>query len=267
MHRTAPRVVVAATAAAVAAVVTAGPALAAPGDLDVYLADPQDRGRSVSELDVGNVYEGDVPLVCDAIDAPDGAVTFIFSGGFWYAPSADGEVSFGRPGDVPLCGAWGFAEDGAPAQDTFAVRRGNRYLLSAEPAVFTGGRAAQSFVFGQPSDQALVGDWDGDGIDTIAVRRGNTTYYANDNVDGGGGVRASSFGRATDIAVAGDFDGDGRDTIAVRRGSTFFVSAGEPGGRLTNPLAFQYGRSTDVPVAGSVLRDEGDFLGVVRIEG
>ncbi|WP_299034328.1 hypothetical protein [uncultured Pseudokineococcus sp.] len=266
MHRTAPRVVVAATTAAVAAVVSAGPALAAPGSYDVYLADPQDRSRSVFENDVGTIDDDAVPLLCDISDLDDGAIVYGFSEGRWFVASTDGEVSFGRAGDEPLCGSWGLAEDGAPAQDTFAVRRGNRFFLSAEPFADTRGRAATSFAFGRASDQALVGDWDGDGVDTIALRRGNEIHFASDNVDGGGGVSVSSFGRASDVAVAGDFTEAGRDTVAVRRSSTFFVSAGEPGGRLSSSLTFQYGRSTDIPVAGGPFRDEGDFLGVVRVE-
>ncbi|MGO1833544.1 MAG: hypothetical protein ACTH0C_02625, partial [Actinomycetaceae bacterium] len=41
------------------------------------------------------------------------------------------------------------------------------------------GQADSVFAFGRPGDLALVGDWDGDGIDTIALRRGNELHLTN----------------------------------------------------------------------------------------
>ncbi|MEJ5913397.1 hypothetical protein [Pseudokineococcus sp. 1T1Z-3] len=261
--------VLAASAAVVLGLVVSAPAAsAATGDLDLYLANPADRSESLEALDIGNILEGDVPLVCDIVDDADGAVPVIFNDGAWFSPGADGEVTFGRAGDVPLCGDFGVVDaDEEEAADTFAVRRGNRYFISDQPARFNAsGAAVRSFVFGRATDQALVGDWDGDGVDTIAVRRGSTIFYATANVDGGGEVRTSSYGRPLDIAVAGDFTGQGYDTVAVRRGSAFFVSQGRPGQLLSTSSSFQYGRASDVPVAGEPFRGENSFFGVVRIE-
>jgi beta-glucanase (GH16 family) len=61
-----------------------------------------------------------------------------------------------------------------------------------------------------------VGDWDGDGVDTPAVRRG-ATYYVSDSFAGGTAERTQTYGRAGDHTLVGDWDGDGRDTLGVRR--------------------------------------------------
>lgn len=36
------------------------------------------------------------------------------------------------------------------------------------------------FLYGNPGDTGLAGDWDGDGIDTFGLRRRNTIYLDND---------------------------------------------------------------------------------------
>ncbi|MDD9205121.1 hypothetical protein PU560_01410, partial [Georgenia sp. 10Sc9-8] len=59
--------------------------------------------------------------------------------------------------------------------------------------------------------------WDGDGTDTLAVRRGSTFHISN-TFAGGHADRSFTYGRATDVVLVGDWDGDGTDTLAVRRG-------------------------------------------------
>jgi len=72
-------------------------------------------------------------------------------------------------------------------------------------------------------DQYLVGDWNGDGKDDIAIRSGSRIAM-DTNGDGvpdthlvfGNGDSESQY-------LVGDWDGDGRDNIAVRRGSTILM--------------------------------------------
>src|SRR5690606_8499939 len=40
-------------------------------------------------------------------------------------------------------------------------------------------RTTHVFTYGRPGDEVLVGDWDGDGVDTLAVRRGTSVHIAN----------------------------------------------------------------------------------------
>ena len=73
-----------------------------------------------------------------------------------------------------------------------------------------------SIPFGRPDDVALVGDWDGDGVATPAVKRGNRYFVANE-WRGGDADLSFHYGKAGDVPIVGDGDGDGKDTVAVRR--------------------------------------------------
>ena len=65
----------------------------------------------------------------------------------------------------------------------------------------------------------IIGDWDGDGVDTLAVRRGNTYFFTN-GTNGGQADDVITYGRVDDVILVGDWDGDGVDTLAVRRADT-----------------------------------------------
>ncbi len=72
-------------------------------------------------------------------------------------------------------------------------------------------------------DEYLVGDWDGDGKDNIAVRRGNEIIldYNFDNVPD----YSFFFGNGNQEAeyLVGDWNGDGKDNIAVRRSNQIIM--------------------------------------------
>jgi subtilisin family serine protease len=123
------------------------------------------------------------------------------------------------------------------------------------------GPAEYTYTFGQPTDEILVGDWDGDGVDTIAVRRGNR-YLINNSVRGDEPVTEINFGRASDTVLVGDWNGDGFDTLAVRRGATYFIS-----NRIaTGPAEVEvtYGRAADDVYVGDFDGDRTDSLMVRR---
>jgi uncharacterized protein YvpB len=71
----------------------------------------------------------------------------------------------------------------------------------------------------KPADKYLVGDWDGDRKDNLAVRRGNTVLM-DFNFDGAHDrEQAYGNGNSEDQYLVGDWDGDGKDNLAVRRGN------------------------------------------------
>jgi hypothetical protein len=78
------------------------------------------------------------------------------------------------------------------------------------------GNADVEVTYGRASDDVLVGDWDGDGLDTFAVRRGNAYFVRNEMVGGNADIELT-YGRAGDTVLVGDWDGDGSDTLGVRR--------------------------------------------------
>ncbi|MCQ8210188.1 hypothetical protein NPS74_21140, partial [Cutibacterium acnes subsp. acnes] len=82
----------------------------------------------------------------------------------------------------------------------------------------SGSQKAVTFAYGRAGDEFIAGDWDGDGKDTVAVRRGNQ-FFVNNHLAGGEAQRVFVYGRATDRALAGDWNGDGKDTFAVQRGN------------------------------------------------
>ncbi|MBM6979718.1 MAG: nuclease, partial [Actinomyces succiniciruminis] len=80
----------------------------------------------------------------------------------------------------------------------------------------TGGKADQVVIYGKPTDTVLVGDWNGNGKDTLAVRRGGT-YYIKNSLSGGAADFVQAYGRVNDKAIVGDWNGDGKDTLGVVR--------------------------------------------------
>ncbi|MCK6210876.1 hypothetical protein KZX45_10010 [Georgenia sp. EYE_87] len=137
---------------------------------------------------------------------------------------------------------------------------------SAEPAsafylsnVFSS-RADTVFSFGRSGDGVLVGDWDGDGVDTVAVRR-DRTFYVNDGHDGTAD-RVFEYGRPGDVVLVGDWDGDGVDTLAVRRGAEYHLKNSIGSGAADKVIV--YGRPGDQVFVGDWNADEADSFAVRR---
>jgi len=108
------------------------------------------------------------------------------------------------------------------------------------------------FSYGEPADLPLVGDWNGDGIDAIAVfRAGNWKL----DLDGDGRWTERdglfSFGQPGDLPVVGDFNGDGLDELAIVRGDLWIIDS-DGDRRLTDAdtrISIPR-RSDEVPVVG-----------------
>ncbi|MEE6283016.1 alpha/beta hydrolase domain-containing protein [Georgenia sp. MJ170] len=117
------------------------------------------------------------------------------------------------------------------------------------------------FQYGRHADEVFIGDWDGDGKDTIAVRRGNRFHVSN-AARGGDAEQVISYGRPEDTILVGDWNGDGRDTFAVRRGAEYHVRNTMTSGPAD--VVIQYGRTDDAVVVGDWDGDGGDTLAVRR---
>ena len=126
---------------------------------------------------------------------------------------------------------------------------------------WTASEASIEFAYGRVNDVVLVGDWDGDGADTLAVRRGHTYYFKNSLVGGQADVELR-YGRDDDVVLVGDWDGDGVDTLAVRRGDTYFIKNDLTGGQAD--AVINYGRDADEVYAGDWDNDGEDTLAVRR---
>jgi hypothetical protein len=133
-----------------------------------------------------------------------------------------------------------------------------RFLLRMTNA---GGPADLNFAYGVDDDTAVVGDFNGDGTQTVGVRRGDRYFIRNGN-SGGPADLDFHFGRADDTPVVGDWNGDGTQTVGVRRGDRFFLRNSNSGGPAD--LDFRFGRSGDVPVVGDWNGDGVETVGVRR---
>jgi hypothetical protein len=117
----------------------------------------------------------------------------------------------------------------------------NRFLLrnSRGPGL--------NFTYGRYGDRLLVGDWDGDGDFTPAVRRGATFWFRNAGGSGPAELR-TTFGRAGDQGFVGDWDGNGTWTPGILRGGTrWYLKNSFAGGRAAVGLAKQ---TPGIPVVG-----------------
>lgn len=114
------------------------------------------------------------------------------------------------------------------------------------------------FAVGQPGDELLVGDWDGDGRDGFATRRNDTvTLYdvAGEPATGEVGIGFR------DVVLVGDWNGDGHDTFAFRVGNAIRYTD-----TLGGPVVAEerYGRGEDEILVGDWDGDGVDSLALHR---
>jgi len=81
------------------------------------------------------------------------------------------------------------------------------------------------FVYGDPSDTTLMGDWNGDGTDTPGVVRNGVWHLRNSNTTGFGEI-SLAYGDPGDTPVVGDWDGNGTDTPGGVEGPGAFEQDG-----------------------------------------
>ena len=179
-------------------------------------------GAMATEFYFGN--PGDVPFMGDwngdGIETPG---LYRQSDGYVYLRNtntegvADIKFFFGNPGDVPIAGD--FNNDG---KDTVSIYRPSNqtfYIINKLGSNDGGlGAAEFSYVFGNPGDRPFVGDFDGDGFDTVGLHRESTglVYFRNSHTQG---IADHQFiyGNPGDQIVAGDWNGDGIDSPALYR--------------------------------------------------
>jgi hypothetical protein len=119
------------------------------------------------------------------------------------------------------------------------------------------------FQFGSSGDRVVVGDWSGDGIDTIGVfRRGHWVL----DVDGDGRFtsRDATFdlGGSDAMPVAGDFNGDGVDEVGVYERGVWRLDSN--GDRVLDERdrVVRFGQPGDLPLVGDFRGNGHDGLGV-----
>jgi uncharacterized protein YkwD len=208
-------------------------AMAAPvaAEDSVGLQDPR-TGRwylGDSEGDVTQFFFGnpaDIPFLgdwdCDGVATPglyretDG---FVYLRNSSTPGSADISFFLGNPSDIPLAGD--FNGDGC---DTVSVYRPGEQRFYIANELGSDGQpfaADFSFVFGDPQDKPVAGDWDGDNVTEVGLYREATgLFFWRNRLTTGVADGEVFFGGPGDRFVAGDWGiVDGRDTPGVFRPS------------------------------------------------
>ncbi|MFD5326640.1 LamG-like jellyroll fold domain-containing protein [Streptomyces sp. NPDC127092] len=116
--------------------------------------------------------------------------------------------------------------------------------------------------YGTPAKRVLVGDWNGDGIDTLGVYDPANRTFALRNDNAGPVAITIAFGNTGDEPVVGDWNGDGKDTVGLWRpgNHTFYLN-----NEHTNNVAdiqFIYGGDGMSPLVGDWNGDGVDTIGM-----
>ncbi|MGB5657506.1 MAG: hypothetical protein WBN35_12950, partial [Acidimicrobiia bacterium] len=132
---------------------------------------------------------------------------------------ADIKFYFGNPGDVPIAGD--FNGDGCDTVSIYRPSNQRFYIINALGANDGGlGAADLDYVFGDPGDKPFVGDFDGDGVETVGLHRESTglVYFRNSHTQGNADNQFY-FGDPGDRLIAGDWTGNGVFSPALFRPS------------------------------------------------
>jgi hypothetical protein len=177
---------------------------------------------------------------------------------------------YGLVTDVALAGDWN-----GDNLDTLGFYRPSTafFTLSDQPATLVSGIPTTAYNFGFGSlnvgDTPVVGDWDGNGRDSVGVYRpGNRTFYLRNALNGGFAdvTIYMPFAQPGDIPIAGDWNGDGRHSPGVFRPATaqFLLTNRFFSGTATLHHLFTFGLPGDLPVIGDWDNDNRDGIGVFR---
>jgi len=149
------------------------------------------------------------------------------------------------------------ATGGGDTTGVFRPSNGLLYLKNKNESGF----ADIAINYGTGGDYPVVGDWNGDGTDTIGIYRNGTFYLRNSNTIGFADL-VFSFGMPGDQPIAGDWNNDGIDTIGVFRNGTFYLRNSNDAG--VPEISFGLGNPGDVGIAGDWDGDGLDTTGVFR---
>jgi hypothetical protein len=149
---------------------------------------------------------------------------------------------------------------GGFAAGLWRVNNANAEQLSTSAPVFA------SYRWGRDGDLPVVGDWDGDGTQTVGVVRPNAALDSNHLLlrNGDGGVLDFWYGRHGDRILVGDWNGDGTWTPAAVRDGVWSLRNSNSGGAADTSVSF--GRAGDRYLAGDWDGD-GDFTPGVHRAG
>ncbi|MGC4881083.1 hypothetical protein ACLQ26_33020, partial [Micromonospora sp. DT43] len=197
-----------------------------------YLRDVN-SGDATMIFKFGHGPSGDIPVVGDwNKDGVDSVGVFRPSNSTFYltntnaagSATTDYEFKFGHgpSGDRPVAGDWN--GDGVDSVGVFRPGTSTWYLTNGTKVGSVSTDYEFKFGHGPSGDQAVAGDWNGDGTDSVGVFRPSiSTWYLTNGTTVGSVSTDYEFkyghGPSGDIAVPGDWTADdtATDTPGVRR--------------------------------------------------
>lgn len=193
------------------------------------------------------------------------ATTFILTQSITNVAGQNATFTTGLSGARGVSGDWdgdGIDTIGSFTNGTWKIRNSNFPIINPP---FGGG--ISTINFGQAGDLPVVGDWNNDGIDTIAVFRPSTgQFFATNSLVANPPVDFTvTFGQNGDLPVAGDWNGDGVDTMGVYSPGTgqFFLTNTNDFNASIDLTTF-FGVAEDLPFAGDFNGDGIDTISVWR---
>ena len=222
----------------------------------------RESGRWLLRRDSGQVVEfffggqGDTPLVgdwdCDGYDTPgvfrpsDASVHLTDD---LVVGPASHHYLLGLAGDIPLAGD--FDNDGCDTVSVYRPSTGEVFVVDELGEGANPVRVSTAYFFGDPGDVPFVGDFNGDGSETIGLYRPSSGYvYVRDEHLTGLADNEFYFGDPGDRLVAGNWTDGPVDTVAVYRpkDQSFYLRYTNDQGFADEVLAF--GEPDWVPIAG-----------------
>jgi len=164
-----------------------------------------------------------VPADYDGDGRADVAVRRPSNGTWYFRRSSDNAyftVTFGGPSDKPISGNFGGDGRADFALYLAGATAGSpsSWIIAINDTTVSG----NTLQFGINGDIAFAADFDGDGLDNMAVfRPSNGTWYTS--LDPNTNYGAKQWGIAGDIPAAGDYNGDGRADYAVYRQGVWYL--------------------------------------------
>ena len=161
-------------------------------------------------------------------------------------------INFGQAGQIAVAGDWD--GNGIDTPGVFNPATGQWFLTNG----INGTNVNNSFPiakspinFGQNGDTPVVGDWDGDGKDSVGTYTDATSVWRLSNgTNGTVDFPTVVFGNPDTRPIAGDWNGDGLDTIGVFNQVTAVMALNNAIIAGDGEIVFNFGQPGGIPLAG-----------------
>ncbi len=111
----------------------------------------------------------------------------------------------------------------------------------------------------------IVGDWDGDGKDTVSAYDPTAgTFLISNNPETGQAQYVFRYGNPGAVPLVGDWDGDGKDNVGVQMGNGFYLRTSPVTSGVETTSLVRYGDAGDTPLIGDWDGDGKDNVGVYK---